>query len=91
MATSEDFELARLQIQDRGARDAQFLADGSKNQDAFFALLHESTEFVPVPEPGDVAGVRFLRTDEQHIVKTVAMEASDGLEIVRKGLTVAGL
>jgi len=65
--------------------------DGSKNQNAFFALLHKPAEFVPGAEAGDVAGVGLLRSDEHDVVQAVAVEAPDGLEIARERLTVTGV
>src|ERR1700731_4529352 len=65
--------------------------DGSKNQDAFFALLHEPAEFVPRTEAGDVAGIGLLRSDQHDVVEAVAVEAPDGFEISRKRLTVTSL
>jgi hypothetical protein len=63
--------------------------DRSQNQDSFFALLHEPAEFVPRAEARNVACVGLLRSDEHHVVKTVAVESSNGLEIARKRLTMA--
>jgi hypothetical protein len=54
-----------------------------------FALLHEAAELVPRAEAGDVAGIWLLRSDQQDIVKTVAMEAPNGLEILGERLTAA--
>jgi len=54
--------------------------DGSENQDALLALLHEAAKLVPRTESSDVTSIRFLRSDQQHIVKTVAVKASDGFE-----------
>jgi len=64
---------------------------GARIQDTFFALLHESAEFVPGAETGDVTGIGLLRSDEHHVVEAVAMETPDGFEIARERLTVAGV
>src|SRR5260221_11435514 len=65
--------------------------DGSKNQDALLALLHEAAKLIPGTEAGNITGLRLLRSDQQHIVKTVTMEASNGLEIAGERLAVARL
>jgi len=65
--------------------------DGSKNQDALLALLHEAAKLIPDTEAGNITGFRLLRSDQQHIVKTVAVEASNGLEIAGERLAVARL
>jgi hypothetical protein len=44
---------------------------------------------IPSAKSRDVAGIRFLRSDEQNIVKAVTMEASDGLEIASKQFAMA--
>ncbi len=63
--------------------------DRSQNHDAFLAFLHEASQLIPSAKSRDVAGIRFLRSDEQNIVKAITMEAPDGLEIAGKDFAVA--
>src|SRR5262249_37190176 len=65
--------------------------DRSQNHNALFTLLHEAAKLVPGAEACDVAGIGLLRSDEQDIVKAVAVKVPDGFEITREGLTVSGV
>jgi hypothetical protein len=63
--------------------------DGSENQDAFLALLYETAKLFPGAKAGDVAGIRLLRSDQQHVVQAVAVKASDGFEITGQRFAAA--
>src|ERR1700730_17871390 len=41
--------------------------DWSENQNAFFALLHEASQFVPRVETSDVRSRWLLRCDQHHV------------------------
>ena len=54
----------------------------------FSPFLTKRPELVPRAETSDVTGIRFLRSDEHHVVQAVAVEASDGFEIAGERFTV---
>ena len=61
-----------------------------ENQYAFLSLLDAPAQLIPGTETCYVTGMRFLQSDQQHVVQTVAMEASDGFEIAGKRLALSG-
>src|SRR5260370_12142485 len=65
--------------------------DGCKNQDALLALFHEAAQLIPGTKAGNITGFLLLRSDQQHVVKAIALEAPDGLEIAGERLTVTGV
>jgi hypothetical protein len=65
--------------------------DWSENHDALLALPDKTPEFIPRAETSDVTGIRFLRSDEQRVVKAIAVETPDGLEISGECLAVTSI